>query len=527
MKQFNIKTLFTALVATVLFVSSCQKDNGTDTQTGGKAAIAVNMNGIGLEDGAKILARAAAGVSATSTAAVQQVTVPFGEDLVVRATLTEVKSSTSSALRASANKAATTSTGTGAIQSFNGNFTIRVYKQGSTSLETTINCTGGANNKFELEPGAYKFVVSAYGNETATGADKDPLWQEINQTVTAGTNALDILLKHKLTEVTVKFDAGSGRTINAINNSSVKPNYNYTFDEVTGAVTFGTELAAKGFTFPTQAEAQTWTSSPVMIAVDNSNGAGEVKLADVTINKIKGNVALSGLTLRQGVQYILELNLGAKVGIEAGGKTWSDGNLEYDPSTGTYSFGAKNSPGNYWFSNRIKPKVVRADQINYNQQPSDVINGTAGERGGDPCALVKTEGTWRLPTTTEITNLVNSTAAANGNPPSRWQDNYDGTANTIKGVFFGVSTAGSGSHNPGVNRDQYVFFPFMGYYSNDDTSVSGTYNSEGSYVVKDVNGTFKHWALYKTGDGTAQPAYIGDQVSDPAGRASQIRCVKK
>lgn len=148
MKQFNMKTLLTALIVMVLFVSSCQKDNSTDNQAGEMAAIAVNMNGIGLEDGAKLLARSAASTSLASTEAVQQVTVPFGEDLVVRATLTEVKSSTSSALRASASKAATTSTGTGAIKPFSGNFTIRVYKQGSTTLETTINCIGGASNKF-------------------------------------------------------------------------------------------------------------------------------------------------------------------------------------------------------------------------------------------------------------------------------------------------------------------------------------------------------------------------------------------
>lgn len=516
------------MTAMTMFIFSCQKDNNTAELSTGKAIVNVKMNGIGPEGGSK-LAKASIGSSSAATSTVQQVTVPFGEDLVVRATLTEVKASQGTALRASATKAATSSTGAGEIVAFNGDYTIRAYKKIDANNETLVQTVKGVSsksNQFELEPGNYKFVVSAYGNPAATGEDKDPLSQVIEQTVTVGNNTLDVILKHKLTEVTVKFDAGSGRTINAISGSTVKPNYNYTFDEGTGVVTFGAELAAKGFTFPTQAAAQTWTSSPVMIAVDNSNGAGEVKLANVTINNKAGNVSLTGLTLKKGVQYVLELNLGAKQGIEAGGEVWSDGNLEYDPSTGTYSFGAKNSAGNYWFSDRIKPKVVRADQINYNQQPSDVINGTAGARGGDPCALVKTEGTWRLPTTTEITNLVNSTAAANGNPPSRWQDNYNGTANTIKGVFFGVSTAGSGSHNPGVNRDKYVFFPFMGYYSNDDTSVTWTYNSEGSYVVKDVDGTFKHWAFYKTGDGTAQPAYISAQFANPEGRASQIRCVK-
>lgn len=528
MKLKNTKTLLSLMMAMTIFVFSCQKDNNTAELSTGEAIVNVKMSGIGPEDGSK-LAKASVGGSSTATAAVQQVTVPFGEDLVVRATLTEVKASQGTVLRASATKAATTSTGVGEITAFNGDYTIRAYKKVDANNETlvqTVNCGSGKSNQFKLEPGNYKFVVTAYGNPAATGEDKDPLSQVIEQAVIAGNNNLDVVLKHKLTQVTVKFDAGSGRTINAISNSTVKPNYNYTFDEATGVVTFGTELAAKGFTFPTQqASSQIWTSAPVMIAVDNSNGAGEVKLANVTINNKAGNVSLPGLTLKKGVQYVLELNLGAKQGIEAGGSVWSNGNLKYNPETGEYGFGNDmNSAGDYWFGNRIKPKVIRKEQVNYNQGPNDAINGVAGARGGDPCALVAAAGTWRLPTEQEISDLVNSTGVTS--PPSRWQDNYDATPATIKGVFFGVKTGWSGSYHPGANKDKYVFFPFTGYYSNDDTSVSNTYNGEGSYIVKAANGTFKHWAIAKTGNGGAQPAYVGAQFADPEGRASQIRCVK-
>jgi len=526
MKQFNIKTLFTALVATVLFVSSCQKDNGTDNQTGGKAAIAVNMKGIGLEDGAKLLARAAAGVSATSTAAVQQVTVPFGEDLVVRATLTEVKSSTSSAVRASANKAATTSIGTGAIKPFNGNFTIRVYKQGSTSLETTINCIGGTNNKFELEPGAYRFVVTAYGNEAGTGADKDPLWQEINQTVTAGTNALDILLKHKLTEVIVKFDAGSGRTISAIGGATITPNFNYAFDELTGLVSYSGTGAVKNFSFPAQTAGQIWTSNAVMIAVENTN-VGQVKLDPVTINGVVGNVELPGLSLRQGVQYTLDLNLGPKKlpTFEIGNEIWSGGNLEHNPSTGEYHFGTEvNSSGDYWFPDRLLPK--RLDGTN---QGADGTNGG----NGDPCALVQPLGTWRLPNEVEIQTLMDRTAPKQGGKgqdnqnlmatwnPARYVDYYNGSSPSPLGMFFGVNTD-EPVNFPANQRDKYLFFAFRGYYPNDNNgSVIG---KEGAYLVTATGGGYK--TLHMTGAAKDIGYGIGWRAAAST-EAVQIRCVKK
>ncbi|WP_343557235.1 fimbrillin family protein [Sphingobacterium sp.] len=520
MKQFNIKTLFTALVATVLFVSSCQKDNGTDNQTGGKAAIAVNMNGIGLEDGAKLLARAA-GVSATSTAAVQQVTVPFGEDLVVRATLTEVKSSTTSALRASASKAATTSTGTGAIKPFNGNFTIRVYKQGSTSLETTINCIGGTNNNFELEPGAYRFVVTAYGNEAATGADKDPLWQEINQTVTAGTNALDILLKHKLTEVTVKFDAGSGRTISAIGGATITPNFNYAFDELTGLVSYSGTGAVKNFSFPAQTAGQIWTSNAVMIAVENTN-VGQVKLDPVTINGVVGNVELKGLSLRQGVQYTLDLKLGSKIGIDVGEETWSSGNLEYNPNTGEYGFGGINTIGDYWFANYIKPKK-NTGNVNDNQQANSTDNGPLGDQGGDPCALVAPKGTWRLPTRAEVQALIDAA------PQTKFKDYYNPLVKTAEtfGLFLGANAGDTKQNLTAAQRNTLLFMPLAGYHSN-DLSFKDRVGREFSYIVRTETGDFLEW-FYSTQQQTdfAAQYYVGGLQSFSAGRASQIRCLKK
>lgn len=502
----NTKTLLSLMMAITIFIFSCQKDNTTTELSTGNAIVNVKMSGIGSVDGSKSV-KASIGGSSAATAAVQRVTVPYGEDLVIRATLTEVKASQRTALRASAAKAATTSTDAGEIVAFNGDYTIRAYKKTDANNETlvqTVNCGNGKSNQFELEPGNYKFVVSAYGNPVATGEDKDPLSQVIEQTVSAGNNTLDVILKHKLTEVTVKFDAGSGRTINAISNSTVKPNYNYTFDEATGNVTFGTELAAKGFTFPTQAPAQIWTSSPVMIAVDNSNGAGEVKLANVTINNKPGNVSLPGLTLRKGFQYVLEMDLGAKVGFEIGGEIWSPGNLEYDPSTGEYGFGKVNTIGDYWYANYLKPKVLP-----YTNNP--VANNPAGINGsaGDPCSLVAPAGFWRLPTTEDVASLLNA---------KKYIGRHDGASGAM-GMFFGTDVA------PGTEADKYAFFPFNGYYTSwSDVSEN---EAKGAYLLRNIDGVFKRlWLSGNAGSSSTGGASATVQDDNQATWAQQIRCVK-
>jgi hypothetical protein len=522
MKKYTMKTVLCFSVIGCLLVTSCQKGKEENTAAE-KASITLKMNGIGLDDGSSTVAKASTSNTAAASS-VQSFSVPFNDDLVVQATLSEVSNLSATGLRASAKAA----TGVGAITAFNGDYTVRVYKQGNSTLLTTVNCIGGSSNKFELDPGAYKFIVSSYGNPSATGADKDPLWQEINQTITSGTNVLDIVLKHKLTQVTVKFDAGSGRTISAIGGGTIEPNFaNYTFDEVSGVVTFVGASSTKSLTFPTLASAQVWTSNATMIAVGTTT-AGKVRLDPVTINGIVGNVELTGLSLKQGVQYTLALNLGAKAlpTFYIGNEIWSGGNLERNPSTGEYSFGSEvNSPGDYWFPDRLLPK--RLDGTNQN------ADGTNGGNG-DPCALVLPAGTWRLPTEVEVQKLIDRTdpkqQAGKGqdNPnlvaiwnPARYVDYYNGTSTTPRGMFFGVKTD-EPVNFPVSERDKYLFFAYRGYYPNDN--VGRVIGSEGAYLVTATAGGYK--TLHMTGAAKDIGYGIGWRVASST-EAVQIRCVKK
>lgn len=441
MNLYNIKTLFIFLMTISVIVSSCKKENGADDLSTGKATVSIKMSGIGLGATENPAKRSSLGLKASSSTTVQHVTTAFGKDLFITATLTELDAMTTSSLKAS-----TTSAGAGSIIAFNGDYTIRVYEQGNATLKQTINCVGGVSSSFDLIPGAYKFVVTGYGNPNATGADKDPLWQEINKTVVAGSNVLDIVLKHKLTEVTVKFNAGNGRTISAIGGGTIDPNFNsYIFDEITGTVNFAGTSASKVFNFPSQPTAQTWTSNPVMIAVGTTS-EGKVKLDPVTINGVSGNIELPNLSFRQGVQYDLTLTLGAKPlgGILAGGSIWAPGNLQY--SNGVYSFASPTGLGSNWYFNWLSPVGVGTAPTSYMQ-----MNSYSVDR--DPCKLVSPE--WHTPSNAEYQNLINSVGHA-----TEWNYKYGGntpgaTSTGVEGVFYGSNDLALMAGNPIA----YLFFP--------------------------------------------------------------------
>ncbi|PRD49369.1 fimbrillin family protein [Sphingobacterium haloxyli] len=526
MKYNNIKTLLAVFMAVTVLASSCQKDNGTSDLAAGEATVSINMKGISASaNNSNLGLRSSAGTGKSIvTPAVQRQVTKFNEQYNVTATLREVTPATAPVLRASANRAETTATGMGEILALDAGtaYTVRVY-DGATLVDEKIYTQGEGNaEQFTLEGGkTYTFQAFAYGDAHAEegSADQDPLWWDKEVAITAGSNTVDIVLEHKLTEVTVVFNAGSGRTINAISVGTLAPNQAYTFNEETGVVAFGAETTAATVNFTSQTEGQTWTSNPTMIAVENTSN-GIVELPGVTINNIRGSITSSGWALRAGVQYILELNLGDKEeqGIDIGGSMWSSGNLTYDPETGEYYFGeAHNAAGDYWFPDRLLPK--RLDGTN---QGSDATNGG----NGDPCTLVSS-GSWRLPTQAELQDLLDRTASGgidnpgpeSWSPPARYVDHYDGTPSTDLGMFFGVLT--HPVTHPGENRDQYLFFPYGGYYPNDN--IGATVGREAAYLTSATAGGYITFHL----TGVARDiGYGSGWRAASATEAVQIRCVQ-
>jgi len=528
MRNNYIKTLVACFIAVSVFASSCQKDNGVDN-LGGEATVTVNMQGVGPSTGNKAKAGLRASASAgntIATPAVQRQVIKFNELYNVTATLKEV-TPTAPALRASANRAETKTTGTGEILALAAGtaYTVRVY-DGATYVDQKTFIQGEGNTeKFALEGGkTYTFQAFAYGDASAEegSADQDPLWWEKEVAIAAGSNTLDIILGHKLTEVTVVFNAGAGRQITAINAGALAPNYNYIFNEETGSVTFGSATTAAAINFTNQSVGQTWTSDPVMIAVEDTNN-GIVELSDVTINGIDGAISSDGWALKAGVQYILELNLGDKedTGIDIGGSMWAPGHLTYDPATDTYDFTSNNQiSDSYFFPNYVKPKVfgLNGNGDDINRGPNPEMNGT----NGDPCALVYPLNTWRLPTTAEMNTLKrrtdpigsNDQGADNPGPnqyaPARWGGYYTGTSGQ-QGVFFGTQS------RPDEDKAQYLFIPYTGVYNNGSDKQEEGF---GYYLLRNSNGDFG--ALQVQGTYTMNVS----ETPRSSSTAYQIRCVQ-
>ena len=523
MKHYTIKTLSTFFIAFTVFFSSCQKEDSVDTVDGGQARVTITMKGVGTSNGNKsnVGLRSSAGTSnKTSTPAIQRQVVQFNELYQVTATLREVNVGGKMALRASSGRSEGTGIVEGEILPLKAGtpYTIKAFKNG-TEVKSQEFIQGDANPTFDLNGGSYTFVVYAYGNNEATGADKDPMWWTTDQTIIAGqSNNLNIVLEHKLSEVTVVFNAGARRSISAIGNSStITPNHNFTFHEETGAVEFSTETNAAKIHFANQAAGQIWTSDPTMVAVEDTDN-GVITLKDVVINDITGQVSIGGWKLQAGVQYILDFNLGDKEeeGIEVGGLEWAPGHLTYDRSTDSYSITPDNQVSDsYFFPNYVKPKVLgmlNGDDIN--RAPTTEQNGAHG----DPCALLLPLNSWRLPTVQEINNLKARTdvgGADNPGPnryaPARFGATY--TEGGVAGMFFGTQS------HPGEDRDKYLFIPYTGVYNNGPGKQETNF---GYYLLRNGNG---FGALQVTGMGISWTMNV-EQQPRSSSTAYKVRCVK-
>lgn len=495
-------------MAVAVFATSCQKDNGADDLGTGEATVTVNMKGIALNSGKSL--RASASGKSIAAPAVQRQVISFNEQYNVTATLREVTPATP-ALRASSKRAEVIDSGVGAILPFTGEYTI-VVKDGSG--EEVATALGSGQLNFTAPVGNYTYI--------AYSEDGGLLWTSDALTVSEGQNTLDLVLKHKLTEVTVIFNSGSIGDITAIGGGTINPDYGYTdFDVTTGEVTYGATANDKAITFPAQAASNSWTSSPVVIAVEDTDN-GTVVLDPVTINGITGNVASSGWSLEAGVQYVLELNLGTKEVIDIGGSIWSPSNLTYNPETGEYGFsGGVNSIGDYWFPGYTLPKVL-PDPTNSNPNPTSGHNGALG----DPCALVSPAGTWRLPTEAEYLDLRARTDAGGAdNPgpvtwdPARWGSYYEGSEGA-RGMFFGTQS------HPGDDRDQYLFIVAGGSY-NDHNTLSALDTKAIYLATKNNDGDVDNSFIFLDMDihnGLGWGMAIDDENYNKT-HAVQIRCV--
>ena len=426
-----------------LMLTSCQKESDEPADFQGDGSVEIHLQGIGIREKSAKLQGNHLGNTNTS-ALVQTQTFKVGEHYFT-ATLQE-ESSAKMSNNAIQRVAAVSSD---QPRKFNGNYRISIYQGNTVSgspFKTFEFKQGDVENPvINLKAGTYTFVTTAYMNPSATGADRDPLAS--TQTVVVQQNQttpVSINLLHKLTQVTVRFDATNAGTIQAMTGGTVAPNKSFNFNENTGVVTCGSDLTPKALTFTGQT-GTIWTSNPVIIATNGagrqSDGKNIIHFNAITINNITPNLSFDfdggekPWKLEPGTQYTLTIKVGKDYGgILAGGSIWATGNLIYNG--GKYGFAAPAAFGDNWFYNWLTP-------VGVGSQPKDNYTMRIYDITRDPCQMV--DKVWHTPTAAQYNALLASPGAAT--TYNKWYNGYGGT-------FFGSNNLDIMIQNP----SNYLFF---------------------------------------------------------------------
>jgi len=502
-----------------LLVSACQKDSASNKIQ--ETVVKVNMSGVG--NNVDIATKSS--TSARRSSGTETTIIPFNDEYSIVASVKTVGSSNISTT-GSGNKAAVTEQVT-ALKTGT-QYTIAVYSSaGAYVTHQSFTYTAGQTPQFTLPPANYTFVVVASGNNTLPSINFNQALSAINWNVPTASmdvmyfkqalnvqegaaNILDVILKHKFTEVKVTVDTKAIGT-SQVATGTVTPNFpSVTFALENGTIDYtgaGSSTNA-ALTFPTTSGTEL-VSNPLLLLTQGQSGSITVP---VTINGTTKPVNHTRI-LAEGVSYEITLRI-QRNGINIGGGTFSPGNLLYNPSTGEYSFAPSNGArGDYFFSNYVKAKLMNVGNIT----PNSTDNGASG----DPCALVYPLDYWRLPTEAEANTLIDAITPppTGGNwTPNPYQNNtlvdYFNGPTTDLGMFYGTQT------HPASNNETYLFLGLGGYYEN--TDQSGTVGTQGRFLLKSTTG---YTSLLLTGtQGTTGFTQIASLNQNAA---VQIRCIKK
>ena len=500
----------TCLILSILLFGACQKDsNSPENSYQGEGRVSIHFNGIGQKAAsAKVLRNS---LSNTQTApAVQKQTFQAG-GLYFTATLTEDGSQNKPSYQAKRMAASAQDQG----RDFAGDYRIAIYPKGEVSgdpIQTfTFHSAAAVDPIIDIAAGEYTFVTTAYMHPEETGADRDPLAATQEVTVTADhTEAINITLLHKLTEVKVRFDASAVGDIQDLAGGTVAPNKAYEFNENTGEISsWGNDLAPQALNFTGQS-GPIWTSAPVIIATDGhgraADGKNVIHFDAIKINNITPDQAFDFFgpadkpwELKPGTQYTLTIRVGDEDlgGIEAGGFIWAPGNLVYN-ANGQYSFAAANEFGDNWFFNWLTPAGVGTE-------PADAYAMVDYDVQRDPCQLVNEA--WYTPTAEQYTALIAEPGVAT---------DYQYWNNGVGGVFYGTTDLQAASQNPG----DYLFFIGQTGYANGQPAGTSTYWS--STVIYGASDDVNAGSIIF--GGYHKPTAVA--TTDDKTNTFQIRCVR-
>ncbi|MDV3661850.1 hypothetical protein CMU14_16450 [Elizabethkingia anophelis] len=452
--QFVLKhTSFGILTGAMLLLAvfSCRSNDSDNKVTaGGTANVSINLQGEAFDDTADLGGQASLtqGVS-VSTSSVQRKEIPFNNDFTLVAELSPVSNFSGKQAQAflgGSLLAATgpTPLGTGirykvvVFRSTGEYVTERNYIRGQESSTAALNLDGGSNYTFivysvKSQTDLPDVTYANSSNKTLSTASMSGLANTVDfmyyrkdmQVSGNQTNYLDVILRHRLSQITTTIDASAtGYNITAVtaNIDSHYPTYNVPLSTGTPAQTGTAGTAA--VTFPTLGT-QVVVANPVML--NGNTTTGKFTLSTITIGPLTQTVssaALTGLKITPGIMYNLKFtlspadiyldNYNGQKAARINGKVWMLYNLgdnRTDPNTGPFD------QSNFYQFGRNTVVATGSTQTAEISGWNTTIAADNAWNSGTEAAPVKTGNdpcpqNYRIPTRTELQSLLDGTTKA-------------------------------------------------------------------------------------------------------------------
>ncbi|MDV3662567.1 hypothetical protein CMU51_00650 [Elizabethkingia anophelis] len=449
--QFVLKhTSFGILTGAMLLLAvfSCRSNDSDNKVTaGGTANVSINLQGEAFDDTADLGGQASLmqGVS-VSTSAVQRKEIPFNNDFTLVAELSPVSNFSGKQAQAAlgGNLLAAigpTPLGTGirykvvVFRSTGEYVTERNYIRGQESSTAALNLDGGSNYTFivysvKSQTDLPDVTYTNSSNKTLATASISGLANTVDfmyyrkdmQVSGNQTNYLDVILRHRLSQITTTIDASAtGYNITAVtaNIDSHYPSYNVPLSTGTPAQTGTAGTAA--VTFPTLGT-QIVVANPVML--NGNTTTGKFTLSAITIGPLTQTVssaALTGLKITPGIMYNLKFtlspadvyldNYNGQKAARINGKVWMLYNLgdnRTDPNTGPFD------QSNFYQFGRNTVVATGSTQTAEIAGWNTTIAADNAWNSGTEAAPVKTGNdpcpqNYRIPTRTELQSLLDGT----------------------------------------------------------------------------------------------------------------------
>ncbi|AQX01462.1 hypothetical protein [Elizabethkingia anophelis] len=500
MKKINsIKLIFLSLI--LLWAVACRSTNDNIEPNTGTTAVKIIIKGSNFDDSGSLIPKASIekNGSALGIEQRQEITLKGNDDYRLVATLTPINESNKTFQATNKiNPLAVTETnplGNGikykvVVFDSNGNYVKEQdYSSGQADPAIT-NLNGGST---------YTFIVYSIGSTTDlppitfsnpniktlttssienVSGDSDLMYFSKTQSVSGNsTNYLDIILKHKFSQIITTLDAGqTNYTITNINGVTIYPHSGTAKMQLSnGSTTTTSSPDIKSISFPTL-NSNSITATPVFINSEPvTDGVFTIKSVTMKTSGYNAsitheNVTFNKLKINRGIKYNLKLSFTPNdkyltfrgyPAVRINGFIWMRHNLGADISADP-DIPAQNLVGNYyqWGRNKVvadasTPAGPITGWDSTTLPPNDAWNSgeesTPIKTSNDPCP-----SGWRVPTSPERGTLLDKNATYFS----------IGTFNSSESNF---STAGviTSKYNTNVK----LTFPIAGVRTNTDGSL--------------------------------------------------------